>query len=78
MWRRLAQLVLIVLLALPASEGFGAPALVGGTQVQITAAPWTVVIRQTASTGILQCTGAVVDFHHNAHARGVGSRRARR
>jgi hypothetical protein len=62
--RRLALLVLVVLVALPASSGLGARRVVGGSASSITSAPWTVFIRQTTRTAILQCTGAVVDAFH--------------
>jgi trypsin len=62
--RRLVLVALVALLALPASTGLGARSVVGGSASLVTAAPWTVFIRQTTRTAILQCTGAVVDAFH--------------
>jgi secreted trypsin-like serine protease len=63
--RRLALLALVLLLVPPASDGFGARAVVGGTPIPVSTAPWSVLVRQTTGTsGILQCTGAVLDSLH--------------
>ncbi len=38
--------------------------VVGGTPIQVQAAPWAVLVRQGSSTGTLQCGGTIIDAVH--------------
>jgi hypothetical protein len=42
----------------------GAGAIIGGTTIQVQAAPWTVFVQQTAGSTRFLCTGSVVDASH--------------
>jgi Trypsin len=58
---------LVVFLAVLASTGGVALAVVGGKTVRITAAPWTVVVREREYVGgprYVACTGVIVDRLH--------------
>jgi secreted trypsin-like serine protease len=47
-----------------AASGQPAERVIGGTTIQIQAAPWTVAIRQSVSGGALLCTGSILDALH--------------
>ncbi|GEM_PF-1541155 len=38
--------------------------VIGGTTIQVQAAPWAVFVRQTTATGSLQCSGTIIDALH--------------
>lgn len=42
----------------------GAGAIIGGTAIQVQAAPWTVFVQQTSGSTRFLCTGSVVDASH--------------
>ena len=46
------------------SSGRSAERVIGGTTIQVQAAPWTVAIRQSVSGGALLCTGSILDSLH--------------
>jgi hypothetical protein len=46
------------------STGLSAERVIGGTQIQVQAAPWAVSIKQSTSSGSLLCTGSVLDSLH--------------
>ena len=46
------------------STGLSAERVIGGTQIQVQQAPWTVSIRQSTSDGALLCTGSILDSLH--------------
>src|SRR5581483_11500842 len=50
------------LLAAPLARPSGR--VVGGTSIQVQAAPWAVFVRQSTSTGSLQCSGTIIDALH--------------
>jgi len=54
----LATSLALAPLARPASR------VVGGSPIQIQAAPWAVFVRQATSTGSLQCSGSIIDALH--------------
>jgi hypothetical protein len=54
----LAASLLLAPLARPAVR------VIGGNQIQVQSAPWAVFVRQTISTGSLQCSGSIVDALH--------------
>ncbi len=50
--------------ALAACLSSGAAAIIGGTTIQVQAAPWTVFVQQTSGSTRFLCTGSVVDASH--------------
>jgi secreted trypsin-like serine protease len=61
---RLVALTLLALAVAPTAGTRAAHAVVGGTSVQVSSAPWVVSVRQTVRGGSLVCTGAVLDSLH--------------
>ena len=64
MKRRIILPTLLAAVAAPVSGVDAAPVVVGGTATQIQSAPWAVSLRQTTKSGVLVCSGAVLDALH--------------
>jgi len=60
------NVILLALATALVSAPLARPAVrvIGGTTIEIQAAPWAVFVRQTTSTGSLQCSGTIVDPLH--------------
>ena len=63
MARRLL-LLLLALAALGAGSAQSAPAVVGGSAVEIQSAPWTVFIQQDQGSTVILCSGSILDSLH--------------
>jgi Trypsin len=64
--RRLASAFVLAIVITGAIVGGAAPAggVLGGTPIQVQAAPWTVFVQQDAGASRYICTGSVVDASH--------------
>src|SRR5260221_14639368 len=62
---RLRPTVLLTLTALALTpSALPSTSVIGGSTVQVQSAPWTVFLRQTTSSGALQCSGSIIDSLH--------------
>ncbi|HEY4346596.1 MAG TPA: serine protease [Gaiellaceae bacterium] len=59
-----ALLLVVAAAAIGAAGPAAAPSVIGGTVIQVQAAPWTVFVEQDTAAASFLCTGSIIDATH--------------